>query len=216
MSSLLWFLHRDNILLPNLARWWNLQLHWLSTLQLCPSSSPLLTPFLNACSWWMPNFNTRGATNRWKSSMHVQRLYTVYSKDDVRSPFVKPPWFSPFFASNEANTCLAHIAIYPSSIWLFFYLMSHSLLENLPSMWVSWDLYYLLSSAAIIQQILPEKIYFTGIVSRKFGIIRKLGSFSPFLFHPFFKISSFSCRIFDYSTFSGEFSLRHKTVNEFC
>jgi hypothetical protein len=24
--------------------------------------------------------------------MHVQRLYSIYSKDDVRSPFVKPPW----------------------------------------------------------------------------------------------------------------------------
>jgi hypothetical protein len=27
--------------------------------------------------------------------MYVQRLYTVYSKDDVRSPFVKPPWATP-------------------------------------------------------------------------------------------------------------------------
>jgi hypothetical protein len=61
-----------------------------------------------------------------------------------------------------------------------------------------------------------------GIVSRKFdilfvGIIRQLGSFYTFfLFYPFFKIWSFSCRIFEYSTFSGEYLLSHKTVNELC
>jgi hypothetical protein len=41
---------------------------------------------------------------------------------------------------------------------------------------------------------------------------------TPFLFYwyPFSKISSFSCRIFEYATFSGEFLLSHKTVNELC
>jgi hypothetical protein len=118
---------------------------------------------LYVCPWWMPNFNTRGATDRWKSSMYlmsrlslqvfylwrhvlstappfilwwsnlkmlfahlhrrspfigglccqaiqtehapyiaertqkavyiVRCLCYIYSKDDARSSFVKPPWY---------------------------------------------------------------------------------------------------------------------------
>jgi hypothetical protein len=47
-----------------------------------------------------------------------------------------------------------------------------------------------------------------------FGIIRKLGSFYTFLILSIFKISSFSYRIFEYTTFSGEILLRHNTANE--
>jgi hypothetical protein len=36
--------------------------------------------------WLMPNLNTRDATDHWKSSMYNSY---IYSKDDVRSPFVK-------------------------------------------------------------------------------------------------------------------------------
>jgi hypothetical protein len=42
--------------------------YWLSAPLLIPSSYPLLTPFLPVFPWWMPNFNTRGATDRWKST----------------------------------------------------------------------------------------------------------------------------------------------------
>jgi hypothetical protein len=39
---------------------------------------------------------------------------------------------------------------------------------------------------------------------------------TPFLFYPFFKISSFSYRIFEYKTFRGGFLLSHNAVNESC
>jgi hypothetical protein len=56
-----------------------------------------------------------------------------------------------------------------------------------------------------------------GIVSRKFDMPLDIQIFStPFLFDPFLKISSFSCRIFEYKTFRGRFLLSHKAVNEFC
>jgi hypothetical protein len=41
----------------------------------------------------MPNLNTRDATDRWKSPLWMYNGY-IYSKDDVRSPFVKPPRLS--------------------------------------------------------------------------------------------------------------------------
>jgi hypothetical protein len=47
-----------------------------------------------------------------------------------------------------------------------------------------------------------------GIVSRKFAMLllvpwESKKCSTPFLFHPFFKISSFSCQIFDYEMFQG-------------
>jgi hypothetical protein len=96
MSPLLWFWHGDNLLLPNLARWWNLKLLKLYTLPPphsihlpLPISLPFSLPALGGCQI----LTLGGATNHWKSSLHVQQLYSIYSKDDVRSPFVKPPWF---------------------------------------------------------------------------------------------------------------------------
>jgi hypothetical protein len=45
---------------------------------------PLLIP-----SAKLPNFNTRGATDAEKAPWMYNGY--IYSKDDVRSPFVKPP-----------------------------------------------------------------------------------------------------------------------------
>jgi hypothetical protein len=38
----------------------------------------------------------------------------------------------------------------------------------------------------------------------------------PFLLYPFLKVSSLSCRIFEYKMFSGGVLLGHNTVNELC
>jgi hypothetical protein len=70
-----------------------------------------------------------------------------------------------------------------------------------------------------------QQFLLKGIGSRKFGtdilflvLFESLEVSTPFLFYPFFKISSFFHvhRIFEYARFSGEFLLSHKTVNELC
>jgi hypothetical protein len=58
-----------------------------------------------------------------------------------------------------------------------------------------------------------------GIVSQKFHVLflvsfESLEVSTPFLFYPFFTISSFSFRIFEYTMFSGEILLSHNTVKE--
>jgi hypothetical protein len=63
------------------------------------------------------------------------------------------------------------------------------------------------------------QLNFKGIVSWKFHILflvsfESLEVSTPFLFIHFLKISSFSRRIFEYTTFSGELLLSPKTVNE--
>jgi hypothetical protein len=40
--------------------------------------------------------------------------------------------------------------------------------------------------------------------------------FTHVLLNPFFKISSFSCLIFDYKMFGGDFLLSHFSVNDSC
>jgi hypothetical protein len=55
------------------------------------------------------------------------------------------------------------------------------------------------------------RLLFKGIVSRKFDVLfwyhLKAWKFLNLFILSFFKISSFSCRIFEYSTFRGEFLL---------
>jgi ABC-type microcin C transport system permease subunit YejB len=60
-----------------------------------------------------------------------------------------------------------------------------------------------------------------GIVSRKFDMLfwcRWIDKhfLHLFLFYPFFKVSSFACKIFEYKTFRGRFLLSHSAVNESC
>jgi hypothetical protein len=67
----------------------------------------------------------------------------------------------------------------------------------------------------------PSISILKGIVSRKFYILflvsfRSLEVSTPFLFYPFLKTSSFSYRIVEYTTFSGEILLSHNTVKELC
>jgi hypothetical protein len=48
------------------------------------------------------------------------------------------------------------------------------------------------------------------------GTVVKLKKCIPVLLYPFLKISSFSCLIFDYKIFGGDFLLSHFSVNDSC
>jgi hypothetical protein len=63
--------------------------------------------------------------------------------------------------------------------------------------------------------------YFKGIVSQKFYMLLLVSLDSqtlstPFLLHPFFKISSCSCQIFDYLRFRGDFLTVPKQLTAIC
>jgi hypothetical protein len=93
MSSLLLFYHADNILLPNPAWWWNFLLYWLlppySFPLPIPSSLPFSLSVLGGCQ-----ILTLEAPLITEKAPCMYNGYTVYiySKDEIRSPFVKPPW----------------------------------------------------------------------------------------------------------------------------
>jgi hypothetical protein len=96
MSSLLWFWHADNILCcpiqlgGEISNYTGFLPPYSFPLPL-PSSLPFSMPVLGGCQILTLEapLITEKAPCMYNGYIHIQ-----YSKADVRSPFVKPPWFS--------------------------------------------------------------------------------------------------------------------------
>jgi hypothetical protein len=159
----------------------------------------------------MPNFNTRGATDHWKSSMDVQRLY---SKDDVRSPFVKPPcfWWNVIRQKNQAallcieqnpqlnNTCLPSLSYQDYQICFCFHLLLSPLhlCSSILVFIAITSFFFIISHIILIYFIFP--FYFP----RPLKVL---------LIKYNFLVYKSTCQ-FDYlSTLNLEFAIRRKIVN---